>query len=98
LRGSGCKSPAVATAGYYEPSIVFLGGTETVMADGPIAAEFLAGGTCRFALIDTRYERSFALRAEAIGLRYFAGPHIDGFNISNGHRISLAVFHSALAP
>jgi 4-amino-4-deoxy-L-arabinose transferase-like glycosyltransferase len=96
LRASGCRAPEVATVGYYEPSLVFLTGTRTLMSDAAGAADFLQGDTCRFALVDSRFERYFALRAEAIGLRYSAGPRIRGFNLSSGHDTSIAMFYSGL--
>ena len=65
-----------ASAGYQEPSLVFLAGTATRLTDPPGAADFLRGGGCRFAFIEGRVERAFALRAEAIGLHYRAGPRI----------------------
>ena len=87
LRDSGCAQPQVAAAaGYHEPSLVFLAGTATRLTDGAGAADFLRGGGCRFAFVEARQERSFAQRAEAIGLRYTAGPRIEGFNISTGRR------------
>ena len=55
-------------------------------------------GANPFAFIDARLERTFALRAEAIGLQYARGPRIDAINISNGRRITIAVFASAGAP
>src|SRR5436305_143849 len=63
-----CKPAMVATAGYQEPSLVFLLGTETAMVDGTDAAEFLRLGGCRFALVEARHERAFLRRADAIGL------------------------------
>lgn len=90
-----CDNPQAAAAGFHEPSIVFLTGTQTKLTDGAGAAEFLAGGSCRFALVEQRLERSFAQRAEAIGLRYARGPRIEGFNINRGKAISVAVFRSA---
>ena len=98
LRESNCAHPVAASAGFEEPSLVFLAGTETRITDASGAADFLRQGACRFAFIDARQERAFALRAEAIGLRYDRGPRIDGFNISNGQRITMAVFESAGAP
>jgi 4-amino-4-deoxy-L-arabinose transferase-like glycosyltransferase len=96
VRSSGCAAPAAATAGFYEPSIIFLMGATTVMTDGAGAAEFLSGDTCRFAFVDSRFERAFAQRAEAIGLRYFAGPRFEALNVNAGRRISLVIFHSDL--
>jgi 4-amino-4-deoxy-L-arabinose transferase-like glycosyltransferase len=94
LRESGCVRPEAAAVGYQEPSLVFLAGTTTRLADTAGAAEFLRGGECRFAFIEAREERSFAQRAEAIGLRYSAGPRIDAINISTGRPITIAVFRS----
>ncbi len=95
LRYGGCPQPAVAaTVGYFEPSLVFLAGTATRLTDAAGAAEFLAGGACRFAFVEARSERSFAEHAEALGLRYTSGPRIDGINISNGQAVTMAVFRS----
>ena len=94
LRDSGCPQPKAAAAGYQEPSLVFLAGTDTQMTDGAGAAEFLRGGACRFAFVETRQEKSFTQRADAIGLRYSAGPRIEGFNVSTGRPITIAVYRS----
>jgi 4-amino-4-deoxy-L-arabinose transferase-like glycosyltransferase len=95
LRDSGCPRPvAAASVGYHEPSLVFLAGTETRLADVAAAAKFLAGGECRFAFVEARQGRGFAEQAEAIGLRYSSGPRIEAFNFSNGQAITMAVFRS----
>jgi 4-amino-4-deoxy-L-arabinose transferase-like glycosyltransferase len=94
LRESGCAQPQAAAVGYQEPSLVFLAGTATRLADTAGAAEFLRGGDCRFAFVEAREERSFAQRAEALGVRYRAGPRIDAINISTGRPITIAVFRS----
>ncbi|TMK03763.1 MAG: glycosyltransferase family 39 protein [Alphaproteobacteria bacterium] len=95
LRESGCTQPQAAAVGYQEPSVVFLAGTATRLVDVAGAAEFLRGGECRFVFIEASQERSFSQRAEAIGLRYWAGPRVDAINISTGRPITIAVFHSA---
>jgi 4-amino-4-deoxy-L-arabinose transferase-like glycosyltransferase len=95
LRDSGCPRPVLAaTVGYHEPSLVFLAGTATRLTEVAGAAEFLAGGECRFAFIEARQERSFAAHAEAVGLRYSPGPRIEAINISNGQAITMVVFRS----
>ena len=94
LRESGCPQPVAAAVGYHEPSLLFLAGTQTRLTDAAGAAEFLAGGECRFALVEQHFEHSFATNAEAIGLRYSQGPRIEAFNISNGRAVTLAVFRS----
>ncbi len=94
LRDSGCAHPVAAAAGYQEPSLVFLAGTSTRLTDAAGAAEFLRGGDCRFAFVEARQERSFAQRAEAIGLRYARGPRVDAINLSTGSTVTIAVYRS----
>jgi 4-amino-4-deoxy-L-arabinose transferase-like glycosyltransferase len=94
LRESGCREPVAAAVGYHEPSLVFLAGTATRLTDPAGAAEFLRGGDCRFALIERRQERSFAQRAEAIGLFYSQAAHIEAFNVGSGRTATIVVFRS----
>jgi 4-amino-4-deoxy-L-arabinose transferase-like glycosyltransferase len=94
LRNVVCVGPKAAAAGFQEPSLVFMTDTSTVLTDGSGAADFLNQGSCRFALVEQRSERSFVQRAEAIGLRYNVARRIDGYNISQGRAISIAIFRS----
>jgi 4-amino-4-deoxy-L-arabinose transferase-like glycosyltransferase len=98
VRATHCSDPGVVTAGFYEPSLVFLAGTSINFGIGTTAADFLNGGPCRFAFIDNRQERSFVQRADAIGLRYEPGPRIEGFNINAGEIITIATYRSELSP
>jgi 4-amino-4-deoxy-L-arabinose transferase-like glycosyltransferase len=98
LHESHCEDPAAASAGYEAPSLVFLAGTKTHFTDAAGAADFLLKGPCHFAFVEMRQQRAFALRAEAIGLRYDRGPVIEGYDISIGKPITMAVFQSASAP
>jgi 4-amino-4-deoxy-L-arabinose transferase-like glycosyltransferase len=94
LRNVVCVGPKAAAAGFHEPSLVFMTGTDTLLTDGSGAADFLGQGTCRFALVEARSERGFVQRAEAIGLRYNVASRIDGYNISQGRAVSIAIFRS----
>ena len=94
IRDVDCPNPIAAAVGYHEPSLVFLLGTSTRLVDGGSAADFLKLGGCRFALVDVRHERAFLRRADAIGLRYAQEPRVEGFNISNGRHVSIAVYRS----
>jgi 4-amino-4-deoxy-L-arabinose transferase-like glycosyltransferase len=98
LREAPCAAPLAASAGYEEPSLVFLAGTKTHFTDAAGAADFLLPGGCRFAFVEGRQQRAFALRAEAIGLRYNRGPLIEGYAISTGKAVSIAVFQTMSAP
>src|SRR5438309_288371 len=94
LRNVVCVGPKAAAAGFHEPSLVFMTGTSTLLTDGSGAADFLGQGTCRFALVESRSERGFVQRAEAIGLRYNVASRIEAYNISQGRAISIAIFRS----
>jgi 4-amino-4-deoxy-L-arabinose transferase-like glycosyltransferase len=94
LRNVVCVGPKSAAAGFLEPSLVFMTGTPTLLTDGSGAADFLGQGSCRFALVEGRSERAFAQRAEAIGLHYNVATRIDGYNISQGRAVSIAIFRS----
>jgi len=98
MRESGCAHPVASSAGFGEPSLVFLAGTETRFTEGPGAADFLREGHCRFAFIETQQESAFTQRAEAIGLRYERGPRIEAFNFSKGRPVTIAIFRSAGEP
>ena len=98
LREAGCPRPVAATAGFHEPSLVFLAGTSTQLTDGAGAAEFLRRGGCRFAFVESRHERSFAQRAEALGLRYTQGPRVEGINLGSARRVTIAVYRAAPSP
>jgi 4-amino-4-deoxy-L-arabinose transferase-like glycosyltransferase len=94
LRNVVCVGPKAAAAGYHEPSLVFMTGTSTLLTDGAGAADFLGQGSCRFAIVELRSERAFALRAEAIGLRYNVASRVDGYNFSQGKAVSIAIYRS----
>jgi 4-amino-4-deoxy-L-arabinose transferase-like glycosyltransferase len=94
LRASGCGSPTAAAAGYHEPSLVYLAGTSTMLIDGAGAADFLRAGGCRFAFVESRQERSFLRRADAIGLRYSPAARIEAYNYNAGRWVSIAVYRA----
>ena len=98
MHSTNCADPVAASAGFHEPSLVFLAGTGTILGTASGAADFLLGGTCRFAFVDSRQERAFAQRAEEIGLRYSLGPRIDGFAINGGQPVVIATFRSEPPP
>jgi hypothetical protein len=66
--------------------------------EGTGAADFLRGGGCRFAVIESHQERAFVRRADALGLRYAPITRIEGINISGGRLISLAIYQAEDQP
>lgn len=93
-RSRHCPAPTAAAAGFHEPSIVFQLGTGTRLTDGSGAAEFLAGGGCRLAVVEARHQRSFAAYADRVGLRYVAGPRIETYNFNAGRSMTLNVYYT----
>lgn len=51
-----CAPTGFATAGYREPSLVFLTRTDLDVTDGAGAASFLRDGTCRIGFVEKRME------------------------------------------
>jgi len=95
VHASGCKSPEIAAAGYHEPSMVFLSGTDTVLTSAAGAADFLkSGDNCRFAVVEQGLERTFARRAEAIGARYSQASRFRGYSLGSGGRVSFTIYRS----
>lgn len=95
IRWYSCERPDIVSAGFVEPSLVFLLGTDVHFGSGSAAADFLRHGDCRFAIIEKGQERAFINRADAVGLRYAPGPRIEGFNVSSGRPVLLSIFRGA---
>jgi hypothetical protein len=87
-----CPSPAFASAGFREPSLVFLVSTGLAMPNGKGAADFLAGGECRMAFVDRRQEEAFLMRSAAIGLRPALQTRVEGINLNGGRKLDIGVY------
>src|SRR5258708_12360983 len=79
LRESGCTHPVAASAGYGEPSLVFLAGTETRVTDASGAADFLRDGDCRFAFLPTPPHPASPHPPPPICPRYQPSPPVHAF-------------------
>jgi 4-amino-4-deoxy-L-arabinose transferase-like glycosyltransferase len=94
-RGMDCADPAFATAGFREPSLVFLVDTRLAMpADGGGAAEFLAAGACRMAFVEHRQEEEFIARAREKGLTPRLVGRVAGINTNGGKALDIGVYRS----
>ncbi len=91
---AGCADPKVASAGYAEPSLVFLTGTDTLLTDGRRAAEFLAEGGCRVALIEARQAERFAGRAARLGLAPDRRATVQGVNVGGFRWLDIGVYRA----
>lgn len=82
-----------AAAGYAEPSLMFLCGTDTrMLGGGAQAADFLAAARGRVVAVEARQSAAFAAQAAALELAPRAFAEVDGFNYSNGRRVRLTLY------
>lgn len=89
-------APPAALAGFYEPSAVFLLGTQTGLGNGAAAADALIdrGGA---AIVDGRERASFEARLQERNGAAEIVAEIGGFNYSKGDRIQLTVYRRSVA-
>ena len=88
-----CPDPMLASAGYHEPSFVFLTRTDALLTGGAGAADFLAEGGCRLAFVDAApgrrgrpaEEAAFRARLDALGLAAAPLAVVEGRNMNGGH-------------
>lgn len=83
----------VAAAGYHEPSLVFLTGTQTALTDGAGAATFLAQHD-GVAVVEQSAQALFeqTLVAEGIAEKVTRAATVDGFNYSRGEPVSIGLY------
>ena len=87
----GCAGLAPVTAGYREPSLVFLTSTDLVMTPGAEAAKFLTAAPCRIAFIEAREEAGFnAALARPDAARLVS--RVQGVNLNGGRFLDIGVY------
>ena len=95
LRNVVCVGPKAAAAGFHEPSLVFMTGTGTLLTDGSGAADFLGAGQLPFRAGGSAFGARLrpARRGDRAALQR-GQSRIEGYNISQGRAISIAIFRS----
>jgi 4-amino-4-deoxy-L-arabinose transferase-like glycosyltransferase len=91
-RHAQCPQPQVASAGFEEPSLIFLVGTRTQLVDGDGAARFLAEGGCRIALVTTNDEPAFIAKLAAVSKQPELLEQIPGMNIGKVRKEDIGVY------
>jgi 4-amino-4-deoxy-L-arabinose transferase-like glycosyltransferase len=90
-RALNCPDPQIAATGFREPSILLVGGSRVRLTDGAGAADFLAAGQCRAAIVELRQQSIFNQRAEDLGLAVQLREEVSGFNPGILKRNSLRI-------
>jgi 4-amino-4-deoxy-L-arabinose transferase-like glycosyltransferase len=91
-RHAQCPQPQVASAGFEEPSLIFLVGTRTQLVDGDGAARFLAEGGCRIALVTTNDEPAFIAKLAAVAKQPELLEQIPAMNIGKVRKEDIGVY------
>ena len=84
----------IIAAGYHEPSLVFIQGTDTLLFPPIDAALALAEAEGGLALVESRAQNDFLKTAEAIGLKLETVATIKGHNISRGQNVSIDLYRT----
>jgi 4-amino-4-deoxy-L-arabinose transferase-like glycosyltransferase len=88
------KSPVVA-AGFYEPSLVFLTNTDTVLTDGADAARYAGAEAGRATMVEEREREAFLAELAAIGAEVVpVGDAVSGINYSRGELVRITIYRT----
>ncbi len=88
----GGSDPPVASAGYHEPSLVFLLGTRTVLTSPSGVAQILKENPRALALVSGREEQAFRRETVRLGLEVAVLESIEGVNYSHGKKTALKLY------
>ena len=91
-----CPGSVLASAGYEEPSLVFLAGTKTLLTDGAGAADWLGRHEkCGIAAVTDQEEPSFLAAARKAGVGLRRRGSVEGINYSKGRRLKIRFYTAA---
>jgi 4-amino-4-deoxy-L-arabinose transferase-like glycosyltransferase len=82
----------LAAAGFHEPSLVFLHGTDTLLADAAGAADFLKDHPNGWAAIEAAAAPDFQAQADKDELTLEKAGEVDGFNYSRGRPARITLY------
>ena len=86
------RPAVIMAAGYHEPSMVFLLGRDLLLVEETEAALLLAEAPDGLAIIEGRKKKRFLETVAKLSLEVEEVARIDGFNISKGDDITLALY------
>ncbi len=90
-----CEHPVVASAGFNEPSYVFLQGTDTLLGSAEEAARHLGGApdaSCFAAVVESREEKAFLDAVRENGFEVRLVSRVMGLNINGGKELNIGVY------
>ena len=87
-----CK-PHILSASYNEPSMIFLGGTETQQInDATTLADTLQKTSCGVAVLDAEHKSPFLDAAIRLKIQPIQIGVVSGYNLGSGHHVDLTIY------
>lgn len=86
--------PRLGASGFSEPSLVFLAGTKTMLAPPQEVAAMISQTPGAVAAVVEAERPAFLDAARTVGLRVTNEGRVDGFNYSNGKRVSITLYRA----
>jgi len=94
-----CLESQIVSVGYHEPSLAFLGGTETAMlANGQEAADALRKNACDVVALTNDHEAEFLKAFAGDPRQPVASGTIDGLNAGHGAKAAMTLFVAPVVP
>ncbi|MGO4449224.1 ArnT family glycosyltransferase [Phyllobacterium sp. TAF24] len=88
-----CPDSVLASAGYAEPSLVFLAGTKTILTDGAGAAKYLLDNpACAISAVDERNQAEFLQNLPQGEKSVVAVGSVSGINYSKGRKTIITLY------
>ncbi len=87
-----CTTPRYASAGYNEPSLVFLTDTGIDLVDGRSAASIFAAPGCAIAFVEQRHQAGFDTGLESVAEKPSLRTRVKGININSGRTLDIGVY------
>ena len=88
------KPDAVASAGYHEPSLVFLFNGEIMLSSPQEVAIFMAEGNKNIGLVEAQALEEFLDKSKEINLLVKTEDIIKGYNIAKGKHVKIHIFRN----
>jgi 4-amino-4-deoxy-L-arabinose transferase-like glycosyltransferase len=87
-----CEKPLMVAVGFSEPSLMFETNSEIRFVNPGKAADFLAEGGCRAALVEARRQAIFNQRSADLGIDPEVRGSVRGFNLGNWKSVNIRIF------
>ncbi len=88
-----CDGPVIASAGYHEPSALFLIGTDTRLVNSREAADILVDDACALVFVDTLRRAELEAELDDVPVRRLA--EVDGWRLNEGGFTTITLFGQA---